>query len=500
MLQLSLPIDTQFIQPETKSLSNYSFSHHGTCDENARIALEDCYKSLLEETDKFSRRTVSFQANKIETLHNWFKYREGFSAELVGILLNEFRVNHIHTILDPFAGSCTTLLEAKLNGINAVGIELLPHCHLAWEVKSKVFDYAVDELCFVRDLIRKIEPPITPNPFPHLSITEGAFPLDIERAIVDYRLWFDSIDISNATKTVCCAALMSILEEVSYTRKDGQYLRWDGRAEKVVLRNETRVSSGKEPVIGIDKGTLPTVKQALLLKFDTIIRDVYTLQQQPPPTSHQQLIKGNSLYVLPQMEADQFNAVITSPPYANRYDYTRTYALELAYLNVNNDIFGLRQGLLSCTVENHSKTSDLGRYYQSLGRSNDYKRVVEIVKNNAALNEVNLALAVRNSRGEINNRGVLKMIEQYFSELTFIYGELYRVCRSGAYVAFVNDNVRYAGEAIPVDLISTNLAEQIGFTPVKVYVLPQRKGNSSQQMGKFGRQELRKSITIWKKS
>lgn len=293
---------------------------------------------------------------------------------------------------------------------------------------------------------------------------------------------------------------MSILEEVSYTRKDGQYLRWDGRAEKVVLRNETRVSSGKEPVIGIDKGTLPTVKQALLLKFDTIIRDVYTLQQQPPPTSHQQLIKGNSLYVLPQMEADQFNAVITSPPYANRYDYTRTYALELAYLNVNNDIFGLRQGLLSCTVENHSKTSDLGRYYQSLGRSNDYKRVVEIVKNNAALNEVNLALAVRNSRGEINNRGVLKMIEQYFSELTFIYGELYRVCRSGAYVAFVNDNVRYAGEAIPVDLISTNLAEQIGFTPVKVYVLPQRKGNSSQQMGKFGRQELRKSITIWKKS
>ena len=106
---------------------------------------------------------------------------------------------------------------------------------------------------------------------------------------------------------------------------------------------------------------------------------------------------------------------------------------------------------------------------------------------------------MRNSRGEINNRGVLKMIEQYFAELTFIYSELHRVCRSGAYVAFVNDNVRYAGEVIPVDLISTNLAEEVGFTPIKVYVLPQRKGNSSQQMGKFGRQELRKSITVWQK-
>jgi site-specific DNA-methyltransferase (cytosine-N4-specific) len=73
------------------------------------------------------------------------------------------------------------------------------------------------------------------------------------------------------------------------------------------------------------------------------------------------------------------------------------------------------------------------------------------------------------------------------------------VCRSGAHVAFVNDNVRYAGEVIPVDMLSTDLARQLGFEPLKVYVLPQRKGNSSQQMGKFGREALRKSITVWKK-
>ncbi len=78
------------------------------------------------------------------------------------------------------------------------------------------------------------------------------------------------------------------------------------------------------------------------------------------------------------------------------------------------------------------------------------------------------------------------------------------MCRSGAHVdfvndAFVNDNVRYAGEIIPVDPLSANLAEQFGFEPLKIYVLPQRKGNSSQQMGKFGRAALRKSIPIWRK-
>jgi hypothetical protein len=91
------------------------------------------------------------------------------------------------------------------------------------------------------------------------------------------------------------------------------------------------------------------------------------------------------------------------------------------------------------------------------------------------------------------------MIDQYFTELTFVFAELYRICRGGAHVAFVNDNVRYAGEVIPVDLISTSLAEQIGFEPVQVYVLPQRKGNSSQQMKRYGRAALRKSITVWRK-
>ncbi len=91
------------------------------------------------------------------------------------------------------------------------------------------------------------------------------------------------------------------------------------------------------------------------------------------------------------------------------------------------------------------------------------------------------------------------MIHQYFEELTFIFAELHRTCRPGSNVAFVNDNVRYGGEIIPVDTITTNLAESLGFEPVKIIVLAQKKGNSSQQMEKFGREELRKCITVWKK-
>lgn len=476
-----------------------AFSHNQVCSEDARIEIEERYSDLLEETDKFNRQLVSFQANKTELLHNWVKYREGFSAALVEMMFDEFGLNPGDTVLDPFAGSCTTLLVAKMLGINASGIELLPHCHLAWKAKSRVFDYDLDELRDIRRQMFHFTPPPTDERFPHLAITQTAFAEQTEQDLMAYTQWADSLNASDGAKALVRCAIMSILEQVSFTRKDGQYLRWDGRAGKIRERNRMRMANGTKPIQGIDKGDLPTVREAFVSAFGKMLADIADLQQEPPLPSRQALIEGNTLRILPTLEKDQFAAVFTSPPYANRYDYTRTYALELAYLGVGEDIFGLRQRQLSCTVENRSKLQQLGSFYQSIGQGDRFARIMGVIERNEALSEVNAALRARSHMGEINNEGVLTMIDQYFTEITFVFAELYRVCQKGAQVAFVNDNVRYAGEIIPVDTLSTSLAEQVGFEPMHIYVLPQRKGNSSQQMKKYGRVALRKSITVWRK-
>jgi DNA modification methylase len=497
MEQLSFLPDTT---KEQEELTRGRFSHDGVCSEEARLALERGYGHLLEETGEFDRQLVSFQANKTETLHSWIKYREGFSSELVEILIEKFDVRSSDVIIDPFAGSSTTLLVAKMLGIGAVGIELLEHCHLAWEAKSRVFDYDLDELRNIRELVREENPPPTDKRFKHLRITRTAFSEDRERDLMAYTVWFDNLDISDDAKILCRFLLTSILERISFTRKDGQYLRWDRRALKIRERNKKRIAKGKKPIRGIHKGELPSVKDAFLRALTKVIIDVDRLHRETPLPSEQRLIKGNALYELPRMEADQFAAVITSPPYANRYDYTRTYALEEAYLGIGKEIFDLRQRQLSCTVENRSKLEDMEQFYRSLDQHKRYEQILAVAEQNPALAEVNAALRSRNELGEINNTGIIRMIDQYFTELTFIFAELYRVCRPGAYVVFVNDNVRYAGEVIPVDLLTTNLAEQVGFDPFKVYVLPQRKGNSSQQMKKYGRAALRKSVIAWHKN
>lgn len=90
-----------------------------------------------------------------------------------------------------------------------------------------------------------------------------------------------------------------------------------------------------------------------------------------------------------------------------------------------------------------------------IGRKDDAKRVINMIDCCPALVEVMNALDTRLKNGDINNKGAIKMVKGYFDELTFVYFELFRVCKAGANIAFVNDDVRYTGEVIPVDFIST---------------------------------------------
>lgn len=500
---MSLHISQPSLFDSPESISSYihsAFSHKNFCSDAHRIQLENRYHHLFQSDDRFNRKIVSFQANKDELIHSWIKYREGFSSILVETLIDDFGLQPGDSVLDPFAGSATTLLVAKTHAVDAIGIDILPNCHLAWAAKKKFADYDLQELKIIFSKIIASVPGHANRRFPHITITESAFPEQAENDLMWYTEWFDSMGISDDARNLCKLILTSILEDVSYTRKDGQYLRWDYRSEKLRSRNDIRAGSGKKVINGIDKGKLPSIKEALVGSFSEVVADIEILQAKYSRNgSNQALIQGSTLEVLPTFPENSFNAVITSPPYANRYDYTRTYALELAYLGYSEKILSLRQELLSCTVESKSKIARLEDFYRKINQSGRYKDILEVIRSNEGLNEVNTALLNRWKNGDINNRGVLPMINQYFSELTFVFAELFRTCRSGSNIAFVNDNVRYGGEIIPVDTITTSLAESIGFTPIKIIVLAQRKGNSSQQMERYGREELRKCITIWKK-
>ena len=481
------------------------FSAGGLFCEAARQKLENKFLPITEITSDFDRRSVSYQLSKEDCLHRWLKYKEGFSAELVERLLDEMAIQAGETVLDPFLGSGTTCLVAKIKGFNSIGFDIMPMSKVSIRAKSNISAYNIDELHkFVKFLLSIERPESYKVRAKSIKITETAYPEETELDIPFYSESIENSSFSTATKGLGHLCLVNCLERLSYTAKDGQYLRWDERSRKVREANNARIKKGMQPFkVILNKGKLPTVKAAICSEIYRAIDDIIYLRKMNSLSSRDAWInfkQCSALIELPKLEDCSIGGVITSPPYCNRYDYTRIYALELVYLGMDESgIRRLRQDLLSCTVESKNKLEFLREYYSSMNKQCSYDAVVKVINGCEALSEVIKALECRSERGDINNRGVISMVRGYFEELAFIFYELFRVCKKGSKVAFVNDNVRYAGEVIPVDYISTELAEMIGFAPVKVMTLKQQKGNSSQQMKKFGRVPLRKSITIWQK-
>jgi hypothetical protein len=204
--------------------------------------------------------------------------------------------------------------------------------------------------------------------------------------------------------------------------------------------------------------------------------------------------------LLPTLGPETFDFVLTSPPYANRYDYTRTYALELVFLGRGADeVKQLRQTMLSCTVENRDKRAQLEQHYAQLGRPEDFHLIDATFQRQAALHEVLDILDRYRDAGTLNNDNIARLVRNYFYEMCCVIHGLARILRSGGIVAMVNDNVRYAGEEVPVDVILSDFAESFGLTVRHIWTLGRGKGNSSQQMGNHGRTELRKCVYVWEK-
>lgn len=108
--------------------ANHSYADDSTHLKRIQQLDSDLYQRFQEKLvlgTLLSRPLVSFQANKGRPVYRWYKYKEAFSAALVEYLLEHFQIK-CGTVLDPFAGSGTTLFAASAQGLNADGVELLP--------------------------------------------------------------------------------------------------------------------------------------------------------------------------------------------------------------------------------------------------------------------------------------------------------------------------------------------------------------------------------------
>ncbi len=447
------------------------------------------YSGKLSINRDLTRALVSFQASKATPFYRWLKYREAFSSEFVEYVFDFIAPSGRKKlrILDPFAGSGTTLSIAAKREWNATGIELLPvgaaalrARYLSDLVDISRFETELDRLRVFAFRSEKGDPK-----FPHIRITQMAFPSRTEAEMSAFLRFLPSIE-DNTIRELFRFSCLSILEDISYTRKDGQYLRWDHR-------------SGRTLKSTFSKGPVVDFPLALISKLELMLGDLRN-RNGGTYSKNVRVFEDSCLNVLPTLPDDSVDLVLTSPPYCNRYDYTRTYALELAFLGLTDDgVKTIRQRLLSCTVENRSKLEELRNMYASFNLKSRFEAATRAFEGQRALTEILDFLNLAKKKDELNNSNIPSLVSNYFFEMNLVIKELARTLVPGGRIVMVNDNVQYQGREIPVDLILSDFAEKSGLIVDSIWVLPRGKGNSSQQMGVFGRTEIRKCVYIWSK-
>jgi len=397
------------------------------------------------------RTFVTFVPNKSLPIYNWFKYKEGFSKSLVHKLINEWNVPSSNIVLDPFCGCGTTLLACAEMGYTSVGLDVLPVA--VFISKTKLKNWGEDKN--LQSAIEKLLQIPFRKPkehFPDVAILARAFNLETQRDILFFKEQIETFDVE--IQPFLLLGLLSILEQVSYTSKDGQFLR-------------------------IVEKRIPPVRIALKKQLHQMLNDVKQTQASlfKYTPAYAYVFQGDARkQSLPNEYWGRIGTVITSPPYLNRYDYSRTYALELCTLFVDSfaELCEIRHDLIRSHIESQNHT--------------DKEFILP------GLNEVLNNLCFK----ELNNNRIPIMIKGYFEDMNLVIRRLRDYMIKGGLVAMVVGNARFEGELIPTDLLLCELAESNGFSIESIWVT-RYKGNSSQQMAKYGRVPVRESIIFWRK-
>lgn len=264
---------------------------------------------------------VRFNGNCKLPVHRWFYFKEGFSADLLPLVLKYIRVEKKKNIdiLDPFLGSGTTLLSAQVYDevkISGTGVEVNPFLHFVARTKLMWNSISLKKLsrnlARLKRNLRSAELSglnASLDEIPDLSTfhNEKYFLKENLTKLVHIKNEIDKIPYSKE-KDILRLALASIIEDASFLKKDGRALRY--LPEKVP----------KNPI------------QNFFEKTNMIKQDIAELGRKMKQVNE---ISTHNTRAETYLEntGRKFDLAFFSPPYPNKLDYVEVYKLETWFLD-----------------------------------------------------------------------------------------------------------------------------------------------------------------------
>lgn len=380
---------------------------------------------------------ITFGDDDTAPVHRWWPYVQGYSAAFVAGLLERADLARGASVLDPFSGSGTTVVEARRAGLRGFGAELLPPAVLAARVKTT---FELDPAALGRGaeelVARSRRRPRGKLPF--LRETRQHFAPATLDALTRLR---DALPV--ATTPVGRALRVAF-----------------GRTLIPVSRLRRSPCLG---YAGVDPAEAPDPYRALAQAVSEMRSDLASLERVRAHWGPRATIWATDARTF-AMPAGRVDLAVTSPPYVNGMDYVMNYKLDLAWLGYAHsyaELVDLRTRMVACD----NLPRGAADAYLKPERAPDpwLREILPRIRANVA------------AKGSYRRDDVHGIVLRYFADLVPVLGRVYKALKPGGRFHLVVGDSLLAGTYVPGDLLLARLGRAQGFAIERVEVARSRR-------------------------
>lgn len=411
--------------------------------------------------------------------HDWYRFVLSFPPHLIREYLSRFGVTSQQLVLDPFCGTGTTLVECKKMGIRSVGVEANPLAHFASRVK---LDWSVSPGALTECAQRIARQ--TSKELQKKGIVDEELPLLRQNGRMRNGTSLESLPreaeallLSNSISPLPLHKSLCLLRNIRKQAPDDLASHLLLAAVKVVVFQASNLHFGPEVGVRAPKKDAPVIGPWLSAVHD-MGHHLADLSQQHHICA--KVYCGDARQVQQVFPERFVDCVITSPPYPNEKDYTRTTRLESVLLGLVEDRLGLRRlkrQLLRSNTRGVYKNDDDDRCVQGHA---EIERIASAIE----------ARRIKLGKTSGFERMYSRVTRLYFGGMKKHLSDLRAVLGKGAKLAYVvGDQASYLRVMIRTGELLADIAQSLGYRVLAIDLFRTRLSTAT-------RMQLREEVVV----
>ncbi len=384
-------------------------------------------------------------------IHEWYRFVLSYPPHLVRDYIERFDLSSNSCVLDPFCGTGTTLVECKKLGINSVGLEANPMPWFATQTKINWEPQPSVLLKHARTVAEAAEKALAKD---GIDDIQGLPLFPREKSTGRLRELSEDANkliLTNSISPLPLHKTLILLDALDEHNDDLLVAHEKLALASAVVADISNLHFGPEVGVGTPKEDAAVVS-CWLNRVGAIAHDLTHLPKRM--FGHAHVFRADSRATSSVLPPNSVDAVITSPPYPNEKDYTRTTRLEsvlLGFVKTKDDVRAVKNDLVRSNTRSVYKSDD---DHLLVEHHSEIRRIAEEIE----------ARRIELQKTSGFERLYARLTKLYFGGMHRHLADLRQVLKPGAQLAYVvGDQASYLRVMIRTGQLLADIAASLGY-------------------------------------